>query len=108
MVRRVYAFDRASRRTPRSAPHTLEGRMNRIAWITVVMPLRLRCRQAPVRFGKDEAAVLRALCARAIASNRSLSEQVKSFGFRTFHAVELALYHTLGALPEPEAPHRFY
>ena len=26
----------------------------------------------------------------------------KSFGFRTYHAAEIALYHALGALPEPE------
>ena len=26
----------------------------------------------------------------------------KSYGFRTFRATEVALYHTLGALPEPE------
>jgi len=31
----------------------------------------------------------------------------KSFGFRTFHGAEIALYHTLGALPEPEFTHRF-
>jgi transposase len=30
-----------------------------------------------------------------------------AFGFRTYRAMEIALYHTLGALPEPEAPHRF-
>ncbi len=31
----------------------------------------------------------------------------KSFGFPTYHAAEIALYHTLGALPEPEFTHRF-
>jgi transposase len=31
----------------------------------------------------------------------------KSFGFRTFHGAEVALYHALGALPEPEFTHRF-
>ena len=31
----------------------------------------------------------------------------KSFGFRTFHAFEIALYHTLGALPEPAFAHKF-
>ena len=31
----------------------------------------------------------------------------KSFGFRTYHGAEIALYHTLGALPEPESTHRF-
>jgi transposase len=30
-----------------------------------------------------------------------------AYGFRTYRVMEIALYHTLGALPEPEAPHRF-
>jgi transposase len=31
----------------------------------------------------------------------------RSYGFRTYKAMELALYHNLGRLPEPESPHRF-
>ena len=31
----------------------------------------------------------------------------KAYGFRTFRAAQVALYHTLGALPEPESTHRF-
>jgi transposase len=31
----------------------------------------------------------------------------RSYGFRTYKAMELALYHTLGKLPEPEDAHRF-
>jgi transposase len=31
----------------------------------------------------------------------------KAYGFRTVQAVELALYHSLGKLPEPESTHRF-
>jgi len=31
----------------------------------------------------------------------------KAFGFRTFGAIEVALYHELGDLPEPEITHRF-
>jgi transposase len=31
----------------------------------------------------------------------------RAFGFRTFRAVEVALYHGLGALPEPTFTHRF-
>jgi transposase len=31
----------------------------------------------------------------------------RSYGFRTFYAMEIALYHTLGRLPEPETTHRF-
>ena len=32
----------------------------------------------------------------------------KSYGFRTFEAVEIALYHNLGALPKPEFAHEFW
>jgi transposase len=31
----------------------------------------------------------------------------RAFGFRTFRATEVALYHALGALPEPPFTHRF-
>ena len=32
----------------------------------------------------------------------------KSYGFRTYEAIETALYHNLGHLPEPEFTHRFW
>jgi len=32
----------------------------------------------------------------------------KAYGFRTFHALEIALFHQLGALPEPEFTHSFF
>lgn len=32
----------------------------------------------------------------------------KSFGFRTFRGLEIALYHQLGALKEPQMTHRFW
>ena len=31
----------------------------------------------------------------------------KAFGFRTYRAIEVALYHTLGDLPLPDSIHRF-
>lgn len=31
----------------------------------------------------------------------------KAYGFKTFPAIQTALYHTLGDLPEPCFPHRF-
>ena len=31
----------------------------------------------------------------------------KSFGFCTYHGAEIALYHVLGVLPEPESTHKF-
>jgi len=32
----------------------------------------------------------------------------RSYGFRTFRILELALYHSLGKLPEPELTHEFF
>jgi transposase len=32
----------------------------------------------------------------------------KSYGFRTYHVLELVLYHSLGKLPEPELTHDFF
>jgi transposase len=40
-------------------------------------------------------------------NNKAKLTTRKAFGFRTFRAIELALYHTLGELPEPERTHRF-
>ena len=31
----------------------------------------------------------------------------RSYGFRTFAAMEIALYHTLGRLPEPKSTHTY-
>lgn len=41
-------------------------------------------------------------------NNKAKITMRKSYGFRTFRITELALYHTLGKLPEPELTHRFY
>jgi transposase len=32
----------------------------------------------------------------------------KAFGFRTFEALEIALFHTMGELPEPKSTHTFF
>jgi hypothetical protein len=32
----------------------------------------------------------------------------KAYGFRTLEAAQIALYHTLGRLPEPELAHEFW
>jgi transposase len=32
----------------------------------------------------------------------------KSYGFRTYDAIEISLYHNLGRLPEPDFTHRFW
>ena len=31
----------------------------------------------------------------------------RSYGFRTYDAMKIALYHTLGRLPEPKSTHSF-
>ena len=40
-------------------------------------------------------------------NNKAKLTMRKSYGFRTYKAAEIALYHTLGALPEPKIAHRF-
>ena len=41
-------------------------------------------------------------------NNKTKVTMRKSYGFRTFRVTELALYHSLGKLPEPELTHRFF
>ena len=41
-------------------------------------------------------------------NNKAKLTMRKSFGFRTFRVTEIALYHTLGKLPEPDVAHKFY
>jgi len=41
-------------------------------------------------------------------NNKAKVAMRKSYGFRTFRILELALYHTLGKLPEPQLAHRFF
>jgi transposase len=41
-------------------------------------------------------------------NNKSKVTMRKSYGFRTFRCLELALYHSLGKLPEPESTHEFF
>ncbi|MGH8580570.1 MAG: transposase, partial [Gammaproteobacteria bacterium] len=31
----------------------------------------------------------------------------KAYGYSSFRTIEIALYHTLGALPEPKSAHKF-
>ena len=40
-------------------------------------------------------------------NNKAKLTTRKAYGFRTFRAAEVALYHVLGALPEPETTHKF-
>jgi transposase len=41
-------------------------------------------------------------------NNKAKVTMRKSYGFRTFRILELALYHSLGKLPEPELTHQFF
>ena len=40
-------------------------------------------------------------------NNKAKVTMRRSYGFRTFRILELALYHSLGKLPEPELTHDF-
>ncbi len=41
-------------------------------------------------------------------NNKAKLTTRKAYGFRTYYAAEIALYHTLGALPVPETTHKFF
>ena len=40
-------------------------------------------------------------------NNKAKLTMRKAYGFRTYKAIEVALYHTLASLPEPQTTHRF-
>ena len=41
-------------------------------------------------------------------NNKAKVTMRNSYGFRTFHVMETALYHALGTLPEPNVAHTFF
>jgi transposase len=41
-------------------------------------------------------------------NNKAKLTMRKSYDFRTFRITEIALYHALGKLPEPNIAHRFF
>ena len=41
-------------------------------------------------------------------NNKAKLTMRRSYGFRTFRVLELALYHSLGKLPEPQLTHEFF
>ena len=43
-----------------------------------------------------------------IEAGRRAASGSGSYGFRTYRVLELALYHSLGKLPEPESTHDFF
>jgi transposase len=86
------------------------------AWITRT----LRSRLAPMRkvaktLRAHEALILnwfelkKAFSSAAVEglNNKARVVTRRSYGFRVFSVLEMALYHTLGKLPEPELTHRF-
>ena len=41
-------------------------------------------------------------------NNKAKVTMRRSYGFRTYRVLELALYHSLGKLPEPDCTHDFF
>ena len=41
-------------------------------------------------------------------NNKAKLTMRKSYSFRTFKAIEVALYHAMGDLPVPKTAHRFF
>jgi len=41
-------------------------------------------------------------------NNKAKLTTRKAYGFKTYHAAEIALYHALGALPGPKTTHKFF
>lgn len=40
-------------------------------------------------------------------NNKAKVPTKKAYGFKSYEVIKIALFHTLGELPEPEATHRF-
>jgi transposase len=41
-------------------------------------------------------------------NNKAKLTMRKAYGFKSFRTIEIALYHTIGGLPEPKTTHRFF
>jgi transposase len=85
-------------------------------WCTKVMRSRLEpMKKIATTLRNHRSLILNWFKARGVISMGSvegLNNKVKvttrkSYGFRTFKATEVALFHALGDLPEPERAHRF-
>lgn len=88
-------LDEWCRRTMRSR---LEPMKKVVASLRVHRPLILNWFRAR---GTISAGIVEGLNNKAKLTTR------KAYGFRTFEAAQIALYHTLGALPEPNFTHEF-
>jgi len=85
-------------------------------WCTQTMRSRLRPMQKVARMlRRHRALLLNWFRAKGVISagavegfnNKAKLTMRRAYGFRTYHALELALYHTLGHLPEPKTTHRY-
>ena len=70
------------------------------------------CRRDPIAFSTPllfpfRAKELIALGAVEGLNNKAKVTTKKAYGFKSFEVIKLALYHTLGKLPEPEVTHKF-
>jgi len=68
---------------------------------------RMLRRHAPLLLNWFRARRVIALGAVEGLNNKAKITMRKAYGFRSFRKAEVALYHTLGQLPEPEFAHRF-
>jgi len=85
-------------------------------WCARVMPLRLEPLKKVARsLRKHRSLLLNWFRAKGTISagivvgfnNKAKLTRRKSYGFREYETIELALYHQLGNLPQPEFTHRF-
>lgn len=86
-------------------------------WITRAMRSKLpELKKVAKRLRKHQALLLNYFSFKERVSNgivegfnlKAKLTMRKSFGFKRFETIEVALYHTLGNLPMPPATHRFY
>lgn len=85
------------------------------AWCRKVMRTRIEPMKKVARMFRNHRDLLlnwfdaKALSTGIVEGFNSLAKLTmkKAFGFRTYRAIEVALYHRLGALPDPPSIHRF-
>jgi transposase len=86
-------------------------------WCTRTMRSRLKPMQDVARMpGKHRPLILHWFRAKGTISsgivegfnNKAKLATKKAYGFRTYEAIEIALYHQPGKLPEPEFTHKFW
>lgn len=86
------------------------------AWCRRVMRSRLKPMKAVARMLRSHRELLLnwfrtkgqvALGAVEGLNNKAKVTSKKAYGFRSYEVIKIALYHTLGALPEPKGTHKF-